>query len=84
MNRLPITVVEIGDSKRRYRAIIHSDECPPAGQTCRYLQYELLRELASNPDMSKLGMEDFQSLKMFHDGNKWVVELEAVIKGVKN
>lgn len=38
----------------------------------------MLKAIANNPGMMDCGSLPFQTLKMFHDGEKWIIELEAV------
>jgi hypothetical protein len=39
---------------------------------------ELLKLVASDPSLSACGYSNFQTLRMYHDGAKWIMEFEAV------
>lgn len=44
----------------------------------RQAQYELLRVLAENPDLSHCKLQPFQRLTIYHDGERWIAEAEVV------
>ena len=78
MNRTQLTKTKIEDDKYRYHVTIESDPCPPNTQIARFLQFELLKTMAGDPAVTALGGSDFQVMKMFHDGARWIVDLEAI------
>ncbi len=79
MNRLPISRVQVGDDLYRYRVQYESDPCSPGTQHARFFQFEMLKTIALDPQISACGLSDFQTLKMHHDGGKWIIALEATV-----
>jgi hypothetical protein len=80
MQRLPLTETRIGEDQVRYRVTLVSDPCSAGTQLARFLQFELLRTMATDPAVTACGMSDFQTLTMRHDGEKWVAICEATTK----
>jgi hypothetical protein len=72
--------VPIGTTRKRNKTKIESDSCTIGTQEARFAQFDLLKLLAEQPDLSACGGVDFQRMIMFHNGNCWVVELEAVVE----
>ena len=79
MNRT-LTHTRIDEDKIRYRVRIESDPCVPNTPLYTFLQFEMLRMLSQDPSMSDPGPSRFQKLTMEHDGGKWIVITEAVVK----
>lgn len=79
MNRKTIEQ-DIGEDRVRYVTMLESDICTLGTQMARFLQFELLRTVANDPAISACGLNDFQKLKMSHDGMRWVIEAEAIIE----
>lgn len=42
------------------------------------LRFELLRMVVDNPDLITCGAARFEQLRVFYDGDKWVLEASAV------
>ena len=62
----------------RYRIIYTDDrDTEPGTQLCKVRQDAMLNEFLQNYDLRRCGPVPFQKLKMFHDGNRWVIEIEA-------
>jgi hypothetical protein len=78
MERLPVASTKIDGTKTRSCVTIVSDPCTANTQMSRHLQFEILRMMADNPSLCVCGSVEFQTMKMAHDGSKWVVSLEAV------
>lgn len=76
MNRT-LKQVRLNDSESRY--IVRIEDVPSASKTqeARMRQYDLLKTLTSTPGLLDCGNLAFQSLKMWHDGEKWIIEMEA-------
>lgn len=71
--------IDQGD-KTLYRVVLESDECYLNTPECRFIQFELLRYIAEDPATTACGFNDFRKLTMWHDGTKWIVEAEAIVK----
>lgn len=67
-----------GENITRYSVRLDSDECSKGTQLARFLQFEMLRTIATDPSITACGLNDFQTLRMYHDGSKWVIDLEAI------
>ena len=65
-----------GDLKR-YEVRIESDMCPVGDPSYHHNRLGLLRTLTDTQGLLDCGPYPFQTLKMTHDGNCWVVTLEA-------
>lgn len=62
----------------RYRITYTDDmDTEPGTQLCRARQDAMLNEFLQNYDLRRCGPVSFQKMKMFHDGNKWIIEIEA-------
>lgn len=68
----------LGDDKFRFSVKLEGAECPPLGVESRIRAMELLRALTTNPGLTDCGNNHFETMRMFHDGKSWVIELEAV------
>ena len=77
MNRI-VKQTPVNDNEHRYEVRIEGEHCASVGFEARYNQLELLRMMAATPGLTDCGSTPFQTLKMAHDGEKWVVTLEAV------
>ncbi|WNM70280.1 hypothetical protein [Myxococcus phage Mx1] len=73
------TKVPFSQEEVRHRVVVESDECIANTQHSRFIQFELLQGVASDPALTACGPSVFQTMKMYHDGSKWVVECEAIL-----
>jgi hypothetical protein len=77
MNR-SLKQIKLVDGQSKYVSRIEGDACQPNTIGAKFLQLQLLDQLAHTPGMIDCGNLPYQTMKMFHDGEKWVVELEAI------
>jgi hypothetical protein len=75
--RRSFTKSAVGESAFRYKVRYESEDCPHTSFSYRTEQTGLLRSLLDNQGLLDCGPAVFETLKMHHDGTKWVVELEA-------
>lgn len=68
----------VTEVENRYSVRLEDDPSPVDGIENRERQREMLRLVANNAGMMDCGSLPFQTLKMFHDGSRWIIELEAV------
>jgi len=62
----------------RYRLTYTDDkECEPGTQLCRARQDLMLNEFVQNYDLRRCGPVSFEKMRMFHNGSRWIIELEA-------
>lgn len=71
--------VTVGEGKKKSRVRLTSVPCAPGTVEARVEQYRLLRNVADLPDLTHCGLEPFEKLTMYHDGQAWVIEAEAVV-----
>lgn len=74
-----VTANRISEDQVRHRVKILGDPCPADSQESRILQHRMLQDLASTPELTVCHYSPFQLLKMLHDGERWVIEAEAVV-----
>lgn len=68
----------IGDGKTRWRVRIESDECDPKTPQLEQVKSMLLENIVQNPFLVACGLLPFQTLKMHHNGVRWIIEAEAI------
>lgn len=68
-----------GENELRYRLIVETDNCVRDTLHSRLVRQELLGYIANDPFFSQCGGWDFHKMSMRHDGEKWVVEFEAIV-----
>jgi len=61
---------------KRVNVIYYSDDC---AANSRAHQFHLLNTVVENPGLLDCGSSIFQTLKMHHNGNCWVITLEATV-----
>jgi hypothetical protein len=72
------TEMQFDDRIKVFRVRIEDDLFTiPGTAEYRFQQFDMLRTIAEQPQVAACGPLDFQTMKMFHDGAKWVIELEA-------
>ena len=64
-------------NKIRYRAIIESNECPERGPHSLLERSALLTAVVDNPSLLDCGPLVFDTMKMYHNGQVWIIEVEA-------
>jgi len=74
MNRT-LKQFEMANEESRFEVTIEGDDCHPND---RIAQRNFLLACISNPGLMDCGTLSFQSLRVRHDGQKWVMQLEAV------
>lgn len=73
-----VSEVKIGE-KIRYRTRIEDEESPPGSDEARIRQYDFMRSLLGQWTLVTCGMQMFQTLKVYHDGTRWIAEAEATV-----
>ena len=62
----------------RYRITYTDDvDVEPGTPLSQARQDAILNQFLQNYDLRRCGPVPFQKLRMFHDGNRWVIEIEA-------
>ena len=70
----------LDDDTVRTRARIESDACEKGSLHARQIATSLFQNIADDPSLLLCGYEQFQTLKMHHNGERWVIELEAIVR----
>lgn len=71
--------VNIGEGQLRATVRLEGEMCDPDTFQYRYYQSEMLRVAHDSPALLECAMAPFQTLRMFHDGEKWIIEAEAIV-----
>jgi len=71
--RLPVD-----EESSKFVVTLSNGDCAQGSLEAAHRQFELLRALIDNVHLGYCGPALFQKLRMEHDGEKWVLELEAV------
>lgn len=71
------TVLSLGEGRSKYKVRLESDPAPINTPLHRFVQFGMLREIVDNPELTNCGLASFQKLSMYHNGECWVMELEA-------
>lgn len=77
MNKVQKTI-NLTQTEKLFCVRYESEECEELGVKSKFIQKEMLSMLSSMPGLMECGPYLFQKMKMSHDGQKWVIELEAV------
>ena len=71
-------VLDLPEGVKRYRLIYNDNViCDPMSALARQRQDHMLAEFNNNYDLRRCGPIHFRTMKMHHDGNVWLIELEA-------
>jgi hypothetical protein len=70
-------VVKMGQTELKERIVLHDQDTPMHGSEAQVVKSFLLRVVADQPMVTICSGESFESLKMYYDGMKWVVEVEG-------
>lgn len=73
-----VTETRVGESKVRYRTRIEDDPSSAGSDEARVRQGLFVRQLVDNWPLLSCGYQMFEKLSIFHNGNCWVAEAEAV------
>ena len=75
-----VTKRDMGDGTTRHRVRIEGDDCPIDGLLGEQSKWLLLQNIVDNPALVACGYAAFQSFRMHHDGGRWIIEAEALVK----
>jgi hypothetical protein len=68
----------LNEIETKYTVTLESDLCPPFGVDGKKAQFQLLSTLVDSSGVGDCGPLNFQTLNMRHDGEKWIIILEAI------
>lgn len=76
--RRAIAKSRVDDGHTRHSVRIEGEDCAQNTHEARVLQHQMLEMLAQDVSMLACGHAPFQKMTMRHDGERWVVEAEAL------
>lgn len=80
MNRIIAKPQKIGEDRVRYRTRLEdSVEVTEGSMEWIARQRAMLEAILHSPELTYCGMSRWHRMTMFHDGNRWVVEAEAIL-----
>lgn len=68
----------LGDGTNLYTVVYESEICEATSIEGRQQQMDVLKTLASTPELQRTGNVYFTKMRMAHDGHRWVITLEGV------
>jgi hypothetical protein len=74
-----VTDRDMNDGTIRYRVRIESDPCEQGSDLAERFRFMLLQNIVDNPALVACGYSPFQTLRMTHTGQCWVIEAEAIV-----
>lgn len=77
MNR-SVKQIRLTDGENRYVTRIEDEPSMALTIASKGRQIAMLQAIGNTPGLIDCGTMPFQTMKMWHDGAKWVIELEAV------
>lgn len=78
MRRSPCSRTTLGGGQARFLQKYESENCEPGTIQARMEQISMLRTLADTPELHLCGLYPYQKFSMRHNGDCWIIELEAV------
>ena len=75
--------VKMGQTEIKERVVLHDQESPMHGSEAQVIKSFLLRTIADQPMITICSGESFESLRMYYDGSKWVVEVEGRVSSTE-
>jgi hypothetical protein len=70
------TKQDLGDNLFRYKVRYETEECEPYSLTGSACQKQLLETISGTPELFYCGKGRFQELRMYHDGLRWIIDLQ--------
>lgn len=71
--------LNVGEDQERHVVRLESMLCAPNGVESYVLRGEMIRQIVATPEALNCGPVPFQKMAMFHDGQCWVIEVQATI-----
>ena len=72
-------IIKLDKEKDRICVRIESGSCEWGSMLCKERRQHLLASLAEDPNLLLCGDQYFQKMSLTHNGEKWIVEAEAVV-----
>lgn len=71
---------DMNDGTTRTRVKIEGDDTPAEGLVHEQTKWSLLQNIVDNPALVDCGYNSFQRFLMYHDGSRWIIEVEAIVR----
>jgi len=71
--------VNLGNGQERIQVRIETIPCEWGTPICKERKQHLLESLAADALLLTCGDQDFKRMSMTHNGERWVVEAEAIV-----
>jgi hypothetical protein len=68
--------LDLGENLFRHKVRYETDECEPFSVTGLVLQNNMLNSITQSQELLLCGRGRFKEFRMFHDGMRWVIELQ--------
>jgi hypothetical protein len=68
-----------GEEQVRIVNRVHGEPVDRLSPAFQAYKHDLVRRIADNPEITRCELNDFEVLKVYHDGNNWVAESQAVV-----
>ena len=78
MNRIVKSIPSGTENEFKWEVTIEGDECQPFTVAANISMRSLLRTVLDTPGLMSCGNNSPQSIKISHNGEKWIVVLTAV------
>ena len=78
MKRSNLIKIPLNEFQTRYRLSYESEPCETNSVAGRNTQLDLLRSLVDQPQLCYCGSQIFDTMKVYHNGSAWVVEMESL------
>ena len=73
--------INITDKVKKYKLIIEDEvESKMELQDGRIRQFAMLKTLIDNPSMMFCGPTHPYKINMYHSGQRWIIEMEAIVE----
>jgi hypothetical protein len=72
--------VALDNNKQRVVNRIEGNDVVKGSAEFEHARYQMLVAIANDPSLLHCGDSHFETLKMFHNGQRWIVETEVLIE----
>ena len=69
-----------GNGDKWLRVKLLGIECLKDSEKSKYIKFEMLKMIANDPTLTYCGDLDFEKFKMQYVIDRWVIEVEAILK----
>lgn len=70
--------VSIG-GQTRHQVTLIGEPCAEGSQLARLEQFRILQTIIDMPSLTSCELSPYQTMRQYHNGHAWVLELEALV-----